>query len=124
MTMSMAVSVRDNRFMGGAAHRLRARAAGGGHEYMRQRLVANGEVLLASKTRMGREGWARSQWRYRLRHADGSYVNMDLSGTTMDVRGAWIGFAGQLETVRSRRPDLADFRTIELPPAGKKGIVP
>ena len=122
MTMSVAITARDTNWMGGVAHKMRVRAAGGGHSYMRDKLRERGEVLMASPTRLGREAWARGQWTYRLRHPDGAYVNADLSGETDDVHQAWKGFAHQLDTVRDRRPDLADYRTVELPPEGKRGI--
>ena len=122
--MSIAVPKGETNYLGGVAHKLRARAAGGGHAYQRERLAARGEVLLASAQRLGREAWARSQFRYRLRRADGVYVNLDLSGETREAAQAWIGFAHQLDAVRRRRPDLAAFRTVELPPAARRGIVP
>ncbi|HEV7344171.1 MAG TPA: hypothetical protein VGN60_00870 [Devosia sp.] len=121
---SIAVKSASSRETAGMAHKLRIRAAGGGHEYLRKNLAACGEPMPASKTRLGREAWARSQYRYRLRHADGSYVNLDLSGTTTDVRCAWIGFGAQLDAVRRSRPDLSAFRTVDLPPEGKRGIIP
>ncbi|MET3925572.1 hypothetical protein [Devosia sp. 2618] len=121
---SIAVTTRDTNWMGGVAHKLRARAAGGAHAYLRDRLVAKGEPLLASKTRMGREAWARTQCRYRLRNSDGLYVNIDLSGTTENVADSWIGFAGQLDAVRAQRPDLAGFRTVELLPQAKRPVAP
>lgn len=118
----IAVKTIDHRNEGGFAHKQRAALAGGGYAYMRTKLMAAGEVPLASKQRMGREIRAKSQVRYRLRHPDGAYVNMDLSGETEHRSLAWIGFQHQLDAVRRKRPDLAEYRHVEVPPDKRTDI--
>ena len=116
--MTIAVGKVDHRSHqgGGLAHKILAKEAGGGHALMRSKLLASGDVAMASRVRLGREARARTTVRYRLRHKDGSYVNLDLSGETRQVAHAWIGFAHQLEAVRHARPDLSDYVAIPVHP--------
>jgi hypothetical protein len=107
---------------GGFASKMRARAAGGGAALMRHKMRAAGEVIMASPARLSREIQAKSRVRYRLRHPDGAYVNLDLSGETTDRNYAWIGFLHQLEAVRSTRPDLADYRDVAVEPNRNLGM--
>jgi hypothetical protein len=105
----------------GFAHKQRAQAAGGGIVYLRQKMMAAGEVPMASRQRLSREIQAKSRVRYRLRHKDGAYVNLDLSGETTVVAHSWIGFQHQLEAVRRKRPDLAEYREIPVEPDKRSG---
>lgn len=114
---SIAIERVDHRDHGaGFAQKMRAQAAGGGATLMRQKMMAAGDVRMASPNRLGREIRAKSQVRYRLRHPDGAYVNLDLSGEVDCAVHGWIGFAHQLEAVRRKRPDLAEYRTVAVPP--------
>jgi hypothetical protein len=101
---------------GGFASKMRAQAAGGGTALMRHKMRAAGEVIMASQARISREIAAKSRVRYQLRHPDGVYVNLDLSGETTDRNYAWIGFLHQLEAVRHLRPDLAEYRVVPVEP--------
>jgi hypothetical protein len=101
---------------GGFASKMRAQAAGGGMALMRSKMRASGEVIMASQARISREIQAKSRVRYRLRHRDGAYVNLDLSGETTDRNYAWIGFLHQLEAVRQKRPDLAEYLDVPVEP--------
>lgn len=117
---SIAVERVDHRDHGGGhALKMRARHGGGGNALMRGNLRAAGEVVMASNSRISRELQAKSRVRYRLRHADGAYVNLDLSGETNQPAHAWIGFLHQLEAVRRTRPDLAEYRELPVEPEGK-----
>ena len=107
---------------GGFASKMRARAAGGGAALMRTKMRAAGEVIMASPSRISREVLAKSRVRYRLRHRDGAYVNLDLSGETRNADYAWIGFLHQLEAVRRLRPDLAEYRDVPVEPAKGNGL--
>lgn len=108
---------------GGFASKMRAQAAGGGMALMRQKMRAAGEVPMASQNRISREIQAKSRVRFRLRHPDGAYVNLDLSGETANRDHAWIGFLHQLEAVRRLRPDLADYRDVPVEPDKGKASV-
>ena len=100
----------------GFAQKVRTQAAGGGTAHMRQKMMAAGEVRLASANRLGREIRAKSQVRWRLRHPEGAYVNLDLSGEVGAAAYGWIGFGHQLAAVRRKRPDLAEYRAVPVPP--------
>lgn len=114
---SIAIVHVDHRDHGaGYAQKLRAQAAGGGAAHMRMKMMAAGEVTLASPQRLGRQIRAKTQVRYRLRHPDGPYVNLDLSGETDTAAYGWIGFLHQLDAVRRLRPDLAEYRTVLVLP--------
>lgn len=79
-------------------------------------LRSSSEIKPASPQRLARQIRAKNAVRYRLRHPDGAYVNLDLSGeTSVDAYG-WIGFLHQLEAVRRSRPDLAEYRSIAVLP--------
>jgi hypothetical protein len=121
---SIAISRTEHNQQGGIAFRLRAKAAGGSRNLMNAALAARGEPRQASADRLRKEAHAKTRERYRLRHRDGAYVNLDLSGETDNVHRAWVGTLTQLQNVRRRRPDLVEYRTITLPPQGKGGIIP
>lgn len=119
----IAITPVDHRDHGaGYASKVRAQLAGGGAELMRHKMRAAGEVPMASRTRLNREIQAKSRVRYRLRHPDGSYVNLDLSGATDKAAHAWIGFLHQLEAVRRKRPDLSEYRDVPVEPDKGNGL--
>ena len=118
---SITVERSDHRLTGGLATKLQVTAAGGGRAYLRTKMAGAGEVTLASQARLSREIQAKSRVRYRLRHKDGAYVNMDLSGETNSPAYAWIGFLHQLEAVRRKRPDLAEYRDVPVEPDKRTG---
>lgn len=116
--MSIAMSRVDHRSNAGFSNKQKAaiQGEGGGRALLRQRMLDAGEVALASGKRLSREIKAKTQMRYRLRHPDGAYVNMNLSGETAAALNGWIGFAHQLDAVRRQRPDLAEYRTVIVMP--------
>ncbi len=122
----IAIAPVDHRDHGaGYASKVRAQLAGGGAALMRHKMRAAGEVVMASQARLSREIQAKSRVRYRLRHPDGAYVNLDLSGETDPKDGptyAWIGFLHQLEAVRRQRPDLAEYREVPVEPDKHTGL--
>ena len=120
---SIAIERVDHRDHGaGFAQKLRTQAAGGGNAHMRQKMMAAGEVRLASQARLSREIQAKSRVRYRLRHPDGTYVNIDLSGETGLAAHGWIGFQHQLEAVRRLRPDLGEYIAVPVEPEKHRGM--
>lgn len=71
-----------------------------------------------------RQARARTQMRYQLQDANGDWANIDLSGLAETAKEGWIGFAGQLETVRRVYPQFAVFKVVPVFPVGRSGIVP